>query len=78
MNIKDSTFLYKLFPQLCQTSEFAWVSIDGVLRCGVVMNAYQYNVVLQVDEYSERQVVDKENIVKTLNESAVERLKELL
>ncbi|ANT39996.1 MULTISPECIES: hypothetical protein [Bacillus cereus group] len=54
------------------------VVIEGVLSCGVVASEYQYNVVLHVDEYSERQVVDKENIVKTLNESAVERLKELL
>ncbi|PGS62869.1 hypothetical protein COC69_31925 [Bacillus cereus] len=52
--------------------------INGGLSCGIVLAEYQYNVVLRVKEYKDRQVVDKENIVKEINESAVGKLKELL
>lgn len=54
------------------------VVIDTVLSCGLVTHEYQYNVVMQIKEYDEPQVVDKEKIVKTLNESAVKKLEKFL
>ncbi|EJQ43643.1 hypothetical protein IEQ_04971 [Bacillus cereus BAG6X1-2] len=52
--------------------------IDTALSFGFVTHEYPYNVVMQIKEYDKPQVVDKEKIVKTQNESEVKKLEKHL
>jgi hypothetical protein len=54
------------------------VVIEGVLSAGTVIDEYRYNVVIQIPEYQRPQVVSKDNLIATLNPSAVEKLEKFL